>query len=133
MKKKRETIQIRVDTELKEKLVHQAEQSGISPSELIRRLIKMAVNDGTRILTQLEEGEQDLRVAVTDILKCIQMMSRKQTWSAARSVVNGSMLPEILDQMLYFQWGKVDRLDQYYKEREELFGTQSKKPAQRER
>jgi hypothetical protein len=45
-----------------------------------------------------------------------------------------SLLLQILDQELYLQNAKIDRLDQYYKERDELFEIQgSKSPAQRKR
>jgi predicted transcriptional regulator len=124
MKKKRETIQIRIDTDLKEQLVHQAAQMGVSPSEFIRRLIRMAIEDDTKRITELQEGERDLRKIAIHILKCLQMMSRKQTWKDARSAIQKSLLPQILDQELYLQYAKIDRLDQYYKERDELFVTQ---------
>ena len=131
MKKKRETIQIRIDTELKEQLVHQAEQMGVSPSEFIRRLIKMAGEDDMKRINELREGERDLRKIMIHILKCLQMMSRKHIWKDARSVIPESLLPQILDQELYLQNAKIDRLDQYYKERDELFETQgSKRPTQ---
>jgi predicted transcriptional regulator len=123
MKKKRETIQIRIDTDLKEQLVHQAAQMGVSPSEFIRRLIKMAGEDETKRVNELQEGERDLRKIVIHILECLQTMSQKHTWKDARSVIQESLLPQILDQELYLQYAKIDRLDQYYKERDELFGT----------
>lgn len=118
MRKKRDTIQIRIDTEQKEQLFHQAEQMGISPSELIRRLIKMAVHDGTKRITKLEEGERDLRMTVIDILKCLQTMSLKDTWREARPIFENGFLPKILDQELYLQYAKIDRLDLYRKKSE---------------
>ena len=134
MKKKRETIQIRIDTDLKEKLVRQAAQVGVSPSEFIRRLIKMASEDDTKRITELQEGERDLRKIAIHILKCLQMMSQKQTWKEARSIIQESLLPQILEQELYLQYSKIDRLDQYYKEREELFAIpDTKRPPQRKR
>lgn len=134
MKKKRETIQIRIDADLKEQLIHQAGQLGVSPSEFIRRLIKMAGEDDTKRISELQEGERDLRKIVIHILECFQMMSRKQTWKDARSVIQESLLPQILEQELYLQYAKIDRLDQYYKKRDELFATQGTgKPPQRKR
>ena len=134
MKRKRETIQIRIDTDLKEKLVRQAARVGVSPSEFIRRLIKMASEDDTKRITELQEGERDLRKIAIHILKCLQMMSQNQTWKEARSIIQESLLPQILEQELYLQYSKIDRLDQYYKEREELFATPgAKRPPQRKR
>lgn len=123
--KKRETIQIRIDTEQKQQLFRQAQQMGVSPSELIRRLIRIASEEDTKRIAELEGGERDLRRIVIHILKCLQTMSRKQAWKDARAFFQNSLLPEILDQELYLQWARIDRLDQYYKEREELFGTRS--------
>jgi hypothetical protein len=134
MKKKRETIQIRIDTDLKEQLVRQAAQVGVSPSEFIRRLIKMASEDDTKRITELQEGERDLRKIAIHILKCLQMMSQKQTWKEARSIIQESLLPQILEQELYLQYAKIDKLDQYYKERKELFAPPgAKRPPQRKR
>jgi len=121
MKKKRETIQIRIDTDLKEQLVRQAVQMGVSPSEFIRRLIRMASEDDTKRINELREGERDLRKIMIHILKCFQIMSQKQTWKDARSVIQESLLPQILDQELYLQYAKTDSRDEYFKEREELF------------
>jgi hypothetical protein len=123
MKKKRETIQICIDTDLKEQLVRQAAQMGVSPSEFIRRLIRRASEDDTKRITQLRAGEHDLRKIMIHILKCFQIMSRKQPWKDARSVIQESLLPQILDQELYLQYAKTDSRTKYLKEREELFST----------
>ena len=121
--KKRETIQVRIDPEQKQQLFRQAQQMGVSPSELIRRLIRIASQEDTKRIAELEGGERDLRRIVIHILKCLQTMSRKQAWKDARVPFQNSLLPQILDQELYLQWARIDRLDQYYQEREELFGT----------
>ena len=122
MKKKRETIQFRIDTELKDKLFREAERMGISPSELIRRLVKMAVEDDTKKIFRLEERERDLRVTVIDILKCLQKMSNKKNWEEAKDVFQDSLLPKIMDEELHLYYAKIKRLDLYQKEMDELFG-----------
>ncbi|MBW8003758.1 MAG: ribbon-helix-helix protein, CopG family [Planctomycetes bacterium] len=122
MKKKRETIQFRIDTELKDQLFREAERMGISPSELIRRLVKMAVEDDTKKILRLEERERDLRVTVIDILKCLQKMSNKKNWEEAKDVFQDSLLPKIMDEELHLYYAKIKRLDLYQKEMDELFG-----------
>ena len=95
---------------------------GISPSELIRRLVKMAVEDDTKKILRLEERERDLRVTVIDILKCLQKMSNKKNWEEAKDVFQDSLLPKIMDEELHLYYAKIKRLDLYQKEMDELFG-----------
>jgi len=109
--KKRETIQLRIDTELKDQLFREAERMGISPSELIRRLVKTAVEDDTKKFQRLEEGERDLRLTVIDILKCLQKMSNKKNWEEAKDVFQDSLLPKIMDEELNLYYAKIKRLD----------------------
>jgi antitoxin component of RelBE/YafQ-DinJ toxin-antitoxin module len=122
MKKKRETIQLRIDTELKDRLFREAERMGISPSELIRRLVKMAVEGDTKKIQRLEAGERDLRMTVMDILRCLQRMSNKKNWAEAKDVFQDTFLPKIMDEELYLYYAKIKRLDLYQKEMDELFG-----------
>ena len=113
-------MQFRVDKKLKDQLFREAKQIGISPSELVRRLAKAAVEDNPK-LKCLEEGEQDLRMTVIHIMKCLQKMSLKDNWEEARSIYQNSLLGQILDQELYLRYAKIKRLDLYYKERDELW------------
>ena len=121
MKTKQDIMQFRVDKKLKDQLFREAKQIGISPSELIRRLVKAAV-EGDPKLKSLKEGQQDLRMTVIDIMRCLQKMSQKDNWEEARSIYQDSILGQILELELSIQYAKIKRPDLYYKERDELWG-----------
>jgi hypothetical protein len=120
MKTKQDIMQFRVDKKLKDQLFREAKRIGISPSELVRRLVKAAVEEDPK-LKRLEEGEQDLRITVMDIMKCLQKMSLKTSWEEARLIYQDTLLGQILDQELYLYYAKIKRHDLYYKERDELW------------
>ena len=121
MKKKRETVQLRIDKELKDQLTNQAEQMGISPSEFIRRLIKMGVGQDPDKIKRLEEEERDLRTMIVETMKSLQMMSTASSWEEARNIYRDSGLGITLEGELYIKYSKINRLDLYYKERDKLF------------
>jgi hypothetical protein len=120
MKTKQDIMQFRVDKKLKDQLFREAKRIGISPSELVRRLVKAVVEEDPK-LKRLEEGEQDLRMTVMDIMKCLQKMSLKTSWEEARLIYQDTLLGQILDQELYLYYAKIKRPDLYYKERDELW------------
>ena len=121
MKKKRETVQLRIEKELKDQLTNQAEQMGISPSEFIRRLIKMGVGQDPDKIKRLEKGERDLRAIALEIMTILQKMLIKKSWTEARKTFQDSGVGITLEQELYIRYSKIDRLDLYYKARDELF------------
>jgi len=122
MKKKRETVQFRIDKELKDQLIRQAEQIGISPSELIRRLIKMGVENDADKINRLEEEERDLRIIAMEIMKSLHRMSMGRNWEEARKNYQDSKLWMILDGELSIRYAKIGRPDLYDKMSDELFG-----------
>lgn len=120
MEKERETIQIRVNKDLKDQLAAQAVEMGVSTSELIRRLIKMAVRDDHEKIAQLDEKENDLRLIVIELMKCLQKMFMQKSWEAAKKVYWDSIVGRLLDDELFIHYSKMDRSDLYDKEIKEL-------------
>ncbi len=106
---------------MKDQLTNQAEQMGISPSEFIRRLIRMGVGQDSDKIKRLEEGERDLRTIALETMVSLQKMSLKKNWAEARKVFHDSGLGINLEEELYIKYSKSDRLDLYYKARDELF------------
>ena len=64
---------------MKDQLTNQAEQMGISPSEFIRRLIRMGVGQDPDKIKRLEEGERDLRTIALEVMVGLQKMALKKT------------------------------------------------------
>jgi len=73
----------RINTDLRKKFIRQTAQAGVSPSDFFRRLIKMTDEDDTKRTPELQEGERDFLEMEIRIVKCLQMMSQKQTWKDA--------------------------------------------------
>ena len=104
MKKKRETVQLRIDKDLKDQLTNQAEQMGISPSEFIRRLIKMGVGQDPDKIKRLEKGERDLRAIALEIMTVLQKMSMKKNWTEARKTFLDNQIGITLEEELYIRY-----------------------------
>ena len=64
---------------MKDQLTNQAEQMGISPSEFIRRLIRMGVGQDPDKIKRLEEGERDLQTIALEVMVGLQKMALKKT------------------------------------------------------
>ena len=93
-------------------------------TSVIRRLIKMGVGQDPDKIKRLEEGERDLRAISLEIMTILQKMSMKNSWTDARQAFLGSGVGITLEQELYIRYSKANRLDLYYKERDELFREQ---------
>ena len=97
---KRETIQFRVEQELKEQLFDMATRRGTAPSELLRILIEKELADEDERIKRLQEEVMATKHVLLEILKFTQRFAFVTRDPAFMDLYKDSMLTDFLDSLI---------------------------------
>ena len=131
MKEKKDLMQFRVETELKEKFYSIAEKQGISPSKLLRSLMLQNIKEDEGEIKDMKEQIKSFNTILLDLQKFTQqlafMIPDDRLWQLYRK----SYLPEYLSETIsqHIHDCKIDGnryWDEYYKEIDEGWFTKMK-------
>lgn len=100
MEDKTELIQIRVDGELKDAFYKLAEKTGQSPSNLLRSLMRKAIELEEKMITELVDSKKQQDIILYEILSFIHKAAMLQQDNNLWELYKSSYLPEYLDEMI---------------------------------
>ena len=100
MATKKETIQFRVDTELKTQFFDLARKKGIPPSGLLRNLINTAIEYENSRMRKIEEDQTGLKWILLSILKYLHKQALQDRSQARWQNYLDSRLVDYLDELL---------------------------------
>ncbi|NOY10139.1 MAG: hypothetical protein GXP33_15000, partial [Spirochaetes bacterium] len=125
MKEKSEIIQFRIEQKLKEQFFSLAEKRGVTPSELIRILMQMALKNENDTMEETKEILNEHDIALHQILKYLQLsaflIKENDNWNLYKN----SILPNLLDELIYKESRVNNKVDSglYWKNIDEAFLT----------
>ncbi|MDA3939156.1 MAG: type II toxin-antitoxin system RelB/DinJ family antitoxin [Spirochaetia bacterium] len=128
MKDKKDLMQFRIETELKEKFYSLAEKQGISPSKLLRSLMLQNIKEDEGEIKDLKEQIKSTTTILLDIQKFIQQMALltpdDRVWKLYRKSFLAEYFRETLSQHLNDSKLEGDRYwEEFYKEVDEAWFT----------
>jgi len=131
MKDKKDLMQFRIETDLKEKFYSLAEKQGISPSKLLRSLMLQNIEEDEGEIKDMKEQIKSFNTILLDIQKFIQQMAfmtpNERLWQLYRKSYLPEYFEETLGQHLRDSNLKGDNYwDNYYKEIDEAWFTKIK-------
>jgi len=97
MKNKQDIIQLRVDSELKDKFFELAQSRGESPSNLIRILMQQAINSHSEKLEELAEWQVFINEMLLELISVVHRISLVNDSQRTWEIYKESWLPEYLE------------------------------------
>jgi antitoxin component of RelBE/YafQ-DinJ toxin-antitoxin module len=100
MENKQELIQLRVDSDLKQKFFETAQERGESPSSLLRTLMQQSIKNQSGKIAEIEEWQKTVNTMLLEIISVLHKSAFMNEEDISWNIYKESWLPEYLDDMI---------------------------------